>query len=100
MGGPGEGHKEQAASDRRRVSGIIRAALMDNGATYLESYNRLGTSTARLADALTIKRSNAPRGAVDLLECEGAGALLPYRGRGCRPGFFACAAGALGVHVW
>jgi len=30
--------KEHAVSDRRRVCGTIRAALMDNGATHLESY--------------------------------------------------------------
>ncbi len=38
VGEPDEARKEHAVSDRRRVSGTIRAALMDNGATHLESY--------------------------------------------------------------
>jgi len=40
VGGAGKAHKEQAASDGRRVSGTIRAPLMDNGALHLESYRQ------------------------------------------------------------
>jgi len=39
VGVPGAAHKERVALDWRRVSGTIRAALMDNGATHLESYS-------------------------------------------------------------
>ncbi len=42
VGGAGKAHKEQAVSDGRRVSGTIRAPLMDNGAFHLESYSCLG----------------------------------------------------------
>jgi len=61
VGGPDEAHKEHAVSDRRRVRGTIRAALMDNGATHLESYTYSCTEGSR---RILVSKSARLRGVV------------------------------------